>query len=72
MAQSEVIGREISCITALPYAAPSAFLADQRRLETLSPSLPLAQAQHRAMIEAIARREGVRAREHARAPPGAM
>lgn len=66
---SETIEREIDRITRLPFAAPSAFL--ERPGDSVVPhSLVLAQAQHRALIEAISLREGARAeavaREHAR------
>ena len=67
MSQSPVLQREIERITALPFAAPSAFLDDPSRLGALK----LAQEQHRAMFDAILNREGFRAeslaREHARA-----
>lgn len=66
---SAVIAREIERVTRLPFAAPSAFLpgSDSGAFPT---SLVVAQAQHRALVEAIAGREGARAeaicREHAR------
>lgn len=66
---SETIEREIERITRLPFASPSAFL--ERPGAAIVPhSLAQAQAQHRAMVEAIGLREGARAeavaREHAR------
>jgi GntR family transcriptional regulator of vanillate catabolism len=71
MAQSDVLLREIARITALPFASPSAFLDDQTQQTTLARTLATAQSQHRALIEAIANREGFRAeslaREHAHA-----
>lgn len=71
MAQSATLQRELSRITALPFAAPSAFLEDHDRLETLQRTLTVAQAQHWAILDAIAARESGRAealaREHARA-----
>ncbi|MCU0829163.1 MAG: GntR family transcriptional regulator [Tabrizicola sp.] len=71
LSQSDVLCREIERITALPFASPSAFLDDQTRQAELTKTLSAAQEQHRAMIEAIAQREGFRAeslaREHARA-----
>lgn len=71
MAQSPTLQRELQRISALPFASPSAFLEDQTHLDTLQRTLTVAQAQHRAVIEAIANREGSRAealaREHARA-----
>jgi GntR family transcriptional regulator, vanillate catabolism transcriptional regulator len=71
MSQSDVLCREIERITALPFASPSAFLDDQSHQAALAKTLSAAQDQHRALIEAIANREGFRAeslaREHARA-----
>ena len=71
MSQSNVLCREIERITALPFASPSAFLDDESHQAALVKTLSAAQGQHRAMIEAIANREGFRAeslaREHARA-----
>lgn len=66
---SETIEREIDRITRLPFASPSAFL-DKPGSAVVPHSLVLAQAQHRALVEAIGLREGARAeavaREHAR------
>ncbi len=71
MAQSDVLLREIDRITALPFAAPSAFLDDTSHPAALTRTLALAQDQHRALADAIANREGTRAeslaREHVRA-----
>jgi GntR family transcriptional regulator of vanillate catabolism len=71
LSQSDVLCREIERITALPFASPSAFLDDQTHQTELTKTLSAAQEQHRALIEAIAQREGFRAeslaREHARA-----
>lgn len=70
MAQSPVIAREIARITSLPFASPSAFLEDPTHVAALAKTLTAAQEQHRAILEAIAGREGFRAeslaREHAR------
>lgn len=71
MSGSVTLKREIARITALPFASPSAFLEDHNRLDALARTLGAAQAQHRAIIEAITGRESGRAealaREHARA-----
>lgn len=71
MAQSDVIAREIARINALPFAAPSAFLDDPSQQATSARALALTQAQHHAIVDAIAMREGARAeslaREHTRA-----
>ena len=54
----------------LPFASPSAFLPDKGDIAAFRRSLHVAQAQHRAIVDAIAAREGSRAehvaREHAR------
>lgn len=67
---SQTIRREIERVTSLPFASPSAFLDKQANVEAFRRSLYGAQTQHRAMVEAIALREGSRAealaREHAR------
>ncbi|MBU1175910.1 MAG: GntR family transcriptional regulator [Alphaproteobacteria bacterium] len=67
---SETIYREIERISRLPFASPSAFLNKQSGVPAFRRSLYGAQAQHRAIIDAIGRREGTRAeaiaREHAR------
>jgi GntR family transcriptional regulator of vanillate catabolism len=67
---SQTIRREIERVTSLPFASPSAFLDKQADVPTFRRSLYGAQAQHRAMVNAIALREGARAealaREHAR------
>lgn len=71
LAGSVTIERELARVTRLPFASPSAFLPTGMRPEAFRQSLTIAQAQHRAIIEAIAAREGTRAeavaREHARA-----
>lgn len=70
-AGSAVIEAEIARVTRLPFASPSAFLPDRSRLAAFRRSLLVGQAEHRAIVEAIAAREGARAealvREHARA-----
>jgi GntR family transcriptional regulator of vanillate catabolism len=67
---SPVLMREIERVTKLPFASPSAFLADQFQIDSLRKSLPPAQEQHKALLDAIRRREGARAesiaREHSR------
>nr|WP_249138894.1 GntR family transcriptional regulator [Actibacterium sp. MT2.3-13A] len=71
LADSLTIEREIARVTHLPFASPSAFLPTGLKPEAFGRSLRIAQAQHRAIVEAIAAREGTRAealaREHARA-----
>ncbi|WP_235855979.1 GntR family transcriptional regulator [Mesobaculum littorinae] len=61
---SRMVERELTRTVHLPFAAPSAFLPN------FGHDLTLAQTQHRALVDAIANREGARAeavaREHAR------
>ena len=70
LAGSVTLRREAERAYRMPLAAPSAFLQSQERLVPVRRSLYVAQAQHRALLDAIARREGARAemlaREHAR------
>ncbi len=67
---SEVVRREVDRVMRLPFASPSAFLPDKADIEAFRRSLNFAQEQHRALLSAIAGREGARAeaiaREHAR------
>ncbi|WP_309082972.1 GntR family transcriptional regulator [Chelativorans sp.] len=68
---SEIVQREVERSTRFPFASPSAFLQDRTDLLVFRRSLNTAQEQHRAIVSAIADREGFRAealaREHARA-----
>lgn len=70
LAGSAVIAREIERVTRLPFASPTAFLADRADIAAFRRSLHIAQDQHRALLQAIRAREGTRAealaREHAR------
>ena len=70
MARSPVLAREIARAVALPFAGPSAFLTEQTDVLAFRRTLTGAQDQHRAILDAIASREGSRAeaiaREHAR------
>jgi len=67
---SPTLERELLRIYRLPLASPNAFLQSQNDVPAIRNSLFRAQAQHRAMIEAVRHREGSRAealaREHAR------
>jgi GntR family transcriptional regulator of vanillate catabolism len=67
---SEMIRREVERASSLPFASPSAFLPDKADITAFRRSLRGAQEQHRAIVSAIAGREGTRAeaiaREHAR------
>ena len=64
------IRTEIERVTSLPFASPSAFLDKQADVPAFRRSLFGAQAQHRAIVNALELREGARAealaREHAR------
>lgn len=67
---SEVVRREVLRVSRLPFASPSAFSPDRADIAAFRKSLNLAQHEHRALVSAIANREGARAeaiaREHAR------
>lgn len=69
-AASPVLERALERIVALPFASPSALVQGQAELPGSREILVIAQDHHRGLIEAIERREGVRAeslaREHAR------
>ncbi|MBO3760112.1 GntR family transcriptional regulator [Ciceribacter sp. L1K22] len=68
---SDVLAREIERASRLPFASPSAFVPDRADNAAFSRSLHVGQSEHRAIVAAIAAREGSRAeaiaREHARA-----
>ena len=67
---SEVVKREVARATQLPFASPSAFLPNNAEIIAFRRSLNIAHEQHKALVSAIAAREGSRAeaiaREHAR------
>jgi GntR family transcriptional regulator of vanillate catabolism len=69
-ARSAVLSRSIEAMVALPFASASAFLLAQAELPESREILLLAQQHHRAILDAIERREGARGealgREHAR------
>lgn len=68
---SSVLVREIDRMAQFPFASPSAFSTNHRHVADFRRSLPPAQEQHRALVDAIRHREGTRAesiaREHTRA-----
>lgn len=70
LAGSTILQREVERVSRLPLASPSSFLQEQEVIPDFFRSLIRAQAQHRAILEAIRDREGARAdalaREHAR------
>lgn len=70
LAQSRIVERELDRVKRLPVASPNAFVVASTAAPEFLTSLAVAQAQHRAVFEAIVRREGTRAeavaREHAR------
>ncbi|WP_028217076.1 GntR family transcriptional regulator [Paraburkholderia oxyphila] len=65
---SEVVARQIEKVSTLPFASASAFVVVQSLDPRARETLIVAQAQHRAVLEAIESREGARAealmREH--------
>jgi len=70
MPGSAVVRRQLERVTTLPFASPNGFVLVSASSPRARDMLIVAQAQHRAVIEAIANREGARAealmREHAR------
>jgi GntR family transcriptional regulator of vanillate catabolism len=70
LAKSDVLAREVSRVTTLPFASPAALLASQEGLPEWRETLVVAQHQHRAIVAAIQAGQGTRAeeiaREHAR------
>lgn len=67
---SRIIRHELDRVTSLPFASPSAFVGAGHAAPRFLRSLFMAQEQHREIVSAIARGEGMRAellaREHAR------
>lgn len=70
LAKSPALERAMERILTLPFASPSAFVAVHVKLSESREILVVAQHQHRALLEAVERREGARAEalalEHAR------
>jgi GntR family transcriptional regulator, vanillate catabolism transcriptional regulator len=70
MAGSEVAARQLARVKTLPFASPNSLVVANPGDAPARDVLLVAQAQHRAVLDAIARREGARAealmREHAR------
>ena len=70
LARSPMLRRAMMQVMALPFASPSSFVLAQADRPESREILFLAQAQHRAILDAIEAREGTRAealaREHAR------
>jgi GntR family transcriptional regulator, vanillate catabolism transcriptional regulator len=69
-ARSPLLERALEHAISLPFAGPSAFVLAEAELPESREVLIVAQSHHRALIDAIERREGARAesiaREHAR------
>ena len=70
MCASPVVQRALARAKTLPFASPNGFVFASALSPRARDTLVVAQAQHRALVEAIERREGARAealmREHAR------
>jgi len=68
--QSPLVERQLEKAVSSPFASPSGFVMVQAVTPDAHETLVVAQSQHRAVIDAIERREGTRAeaimREHAR------
>ena len=69
-ASSPMLERSMQVVATLPFASPNAFVLTEAHGNEVRDVLSNAQAQHRAIVEAIANREGARAesvaREHSR------
>jgi len=70
LSKSPILKRMIEQASSLPFASPNALVFSTPMLDPTHRTLAVALEQHRALIEAIAHREGTRAehlaREHAR------
>ena len=70
MAGSDMVRRQLERAKTLPFASPNGFVLARSTGPDARDALVVAQAQHRALLEAITQREGARAeslmREHAR------
>jgi GntR family transcriptional regulator of vanillate catabolism len=70
MAGSDMVRRQLERAKTLPFASPNGFVLARSTGPDARDALVVAQAQHRAVLEAIHQREGTRAeslmREHAR------
>lgn len=70
LAENDVLRRALEQIYKLPFATPSSRVLLSRTLPMSGEILPVAEEQHRAILDAIEHREGARAeslgREHAR------
>lgn len=70
LCDSPVVERELDRVKSLPFASPSAFVLGRAESAATHRALVIAQAQHRALVDAIESGEGARAealaREHAR------
>jgi GntR family transcriptional regulator of vanillate catabolism len=69
-ASSPILERSMQVVATLPFASPNAFVLTEAHSSEVRDVLSTAQAQHRAIVEAICDREGARAesvaREHSR------
>ena len=67
---SAIVERELARVCKLPFASPTAFIHERSGHASFRRSLITAQTQHRALVDAIVKREGFRAetvaREHSR------
>ncbi|HEX6994456.1 MAG TPA: GntR family transcriptional regulator [Gammaproteobacteria bacterium] len=70
LSKSPILKRMIEQVMSLPFASPNAMVFSTPMLDPTQRTLAVALEQHRALVEAIANREGTRAehlaREHAR------
>jgi GntR family transcriptional regulator of vanillate catabolism len=70
LAKNKVLKRTAQQVSRLPFASPSALILLYKIVPASRELIPVGQEHHRAIIDAIERREGARAealaREHAR------
>lgn len=66
LAESPMLRRSLSHLTALPFASPSAMVFARSRLPGAADMLTIGQEQHHALLEAVEKRQGTRAEALAR------
>jgi GntR family transcriptional regulator, vanillate catabolism transcriptional regulator len=70
LANSKTLSRQLERLASLPFASPNGFVKAQSRHHDAATILTLANEQHKAVLDAIEAREGLRAemlmREHAK------
>jgi GntR family transcriptional regulator, vanillate catabolism transcriptional regulator len=70
LAKSSILARSMEQVRALPFASPSAFTGSQVEARTWHETITVAHFHHKAIVEAIASRNGARAAATAREHSG--